>query len=296
LTENRDPDAPGPEPENVADTGDKPAGRLLFQFFVVPAFIIAIAVFVFWLFGTIAVDKKDAGELLTEVRTGSRNQRWQSAFELTRRLPALSDPVQRAAFASEAIKAYEGAASDDPRVRRYLALVLGRLGEPRAVPLLEKALEESDGETRLYALWALAMIGDPASAPKVRPLLEADDPGLRKTAAYAVGRMEDADAVPALKRLLADAVTDVRWNAALALANLDDPAGRDVLVAMTHRDSLAKVPGLTPEQQEDAILNALRGLVLLGDPEAARAGERLAASDPSLRVRREVPKVLGGAR
>jgi len=275
--------------------GGTPAGRLLVQFFLIPLFIVAVAVFVFWLFGTVAIDKKNAADLLTDVRTGSLNQRWQAAFELSRRLPKVDDPAARAAFTSQAMKAFEEAGGDDPRVRRYLALVLGRLGEPRAVPLLERSLDDKDAETRLYALWALALIGDPASAPKVRPLLDSEDAGIRKTAAFAAGRMEDGEAIPGLKRLLGDASVDVRWNAALALATLEDPAGRDVLVQMTDRASLARVPGLLAEQQDDAILNGLRGLVLLKDPHAFPIGERLKSKDPSLRVRREAPKVVAGA-
>ena len=288
--------ASAPEPEDDEPAGGStPAGRLLVQFFLIPLFIVAIAVFVFWLFGSVAIDKKNAAELLTDVRTGSRNQRWQSAFELSRRLPPLSDPAARSAFAEQTIQAFEGAAGDDPRVRRYLALVMGRLGDARAVPILERALEDKDEETRLYALWGLALIGNPSSAAKVRPLLESADAGIRKTAAFAAGRMEDGEAIPQLTRLLGDPAVDVRWNAALALATLEDPAGRDVLVKMTTRDDLAKTPGLTSDQQDDAILNGLRGLVLLKDPEAARIGERLKASDPSLRVRNEVAKILGGA-
>ena len=60
------------------------------------------------------------------------------------------------------MKAFEGAEADDPRVRRYLTLVLGRLGDPQAVPLLEGALADKDADTRLYAIWALGAVGDPA--------------------------------------------------------------------------------------------------------------------------------------
>lgn len=269
-----------------------PAGRLLVQFFLVPFLVVGVAVFVFWLFGVVAVDRKEASELLSDVRTGSRNQRWQSAFELTRRLPALKDPAKRSAFADEALRVWAGAENDDPRVRRYLALVLGRLGEPKAVPTLEQALEAKDPETRLYALWSLAMIADPASAPKVRPLLSSEDAGIRKTAAYALGRMEDAEAVPALEKLLEDGVLDVRWNAALALAALDDASGRDVLLSMTNRAQLDANPSLSSDQRDDALLNGLKGLVLLEDPRARAIGERLAASDGSLRVRRDAPQIL----
>jgi HEAT repeat protein len=273
-----------------------PAGRLLVQFFLIPAFVVGIAVFVFWLFGTLAVDRKTPAELLSDVRTGSRNQRWQAAFELTKKLPALKDPAEKAAFSAAAMRAFAGADADDPRVRRYLTLVLGRLGDPKAVPLLEGALSDKDAETRLYALWALALVGDPKSAPKVRPLLESEDPGVRKTAAFAAGRMEDGEAVPALKRLLADPVTDVRWNAALALATLDDRSGKDVLAGMCDRAALRATPGLSAEQQEDALLNGLRGLALLRDADAQTLGRRLAETDPSLRVRREAKKILEAPR
>ena len=283
-----------PPLEEIPSSSPTPAGRLLVQFFVIPFFVVGVAIFVFWLFGAIAVDRKSAAELLNDVRTGSRNQRWQSAFELTKKLPALTDPKERAAFSAAALHAYEGAGNDDPRVRRYLTLVLGRLGDPKAVPLLEGALDDKDAETRLYALWALALIGNPSSAARVRPLLGSEDAGIRKTAAYAAGRMEDGEAIPGLKKLLSDPVTDVRWNAALALATLDDRAGRDVLVAMCDRERLRGTPGLSAEQQEDALLNGLRGLVLLQDPAAAALGGRMVDADPSLRVRREARKILLG--
>jgi HEAT repeat protein len=230
------------------------------------------------------------------VRTGSRNQRWQAAFELTKKLPALTNPAEKAAFSAAAIQAFEGAGADDPRVRRYLTLVLGRIGDPNSVPLLEGALDDKDAETRLYALWALALVGDPKSASKVRPLLESEDPGVRKTAAFAAGRMEDGDAVPQLRRLLSDAVLDVRWNAALALATLDDSSGKDVLLGMCDRAALRQTPGLSADQQEDALLNGLRGLVLLKDANARSLGQRMVDADPSLRVRQEARKILEARR
>src|SRR5664279_6071249 len=84
------PQPPDPPFEENLSSSPTPAGRLLVQFFVIPLFVVGVAVFVFWLFGAIAVDRKNATELLNDVRTGSRNQRWQSAFELTKKLPALT--------------------------------------------------------------------------------------------------------------------------------------------------------------------------------------------------------------
>src|SRR6185295_4601553 len=109
------PEAPRPDLE-ADEPVATPAGRLLVQFFIVPFLVVVVAVGVFWLFGALAVDRKNAGELLQDVKTGSRNQRWQAAFELTRKLPTLTDPAARATFTAEAVKVYEGAENDDPRV------------------------------------------------------------------------------------------------------------------------------------------------------------------------------------
>ena len=49
------PQPPSSEPLGESSSSATPAGRLLVQFFLIPAFVVGVAVFVFWLFGTIAV-------------------------------------------------------------------------------------------------------------------------------------------------------------------------------------------------------------------------------------------------
>ena len=228
-----------------------PAGRLLVQFFLIPAFVVGVAVFVFWLFGALAVDRKTPAELLSDVRTGSRNQRWQAAFELTKKLPALTDPTEKAAFSAAAIKAFEGAENDDPRVRRYLTLVLGRLGDPRRSRSSRGALDDKDPETRLYALWALALDREPevgrrgcgrSSSPRT--------PASGRRRRSRPDGWRTARPCPRSEKLLADPVTDVRWNAALALATLDDASGprrprRDV----RSRSACARRPASRPSSR-----------------------------------------------
>src|SRR5215210_5563541 len=128
-------------PEQIAGApaSEEPAVRqstpfLVLQFFIFPLSIVAVCVAVFVIFGMIASEGKGASEHLTEVRTGGANRRWQAAFELAKVLqagkdPALTDP----AFTGEVVKVFEEASGDDPRVRRYLALALGRLGNRQAV-------------------------------------------------------------------------------------------------------------------------------------------------------------------
>ena len=122
----------------------------------------------FVIFGLIASEGKGPRQYLDEVRTGSANRRWQAAFELTKVLQAHKDPALKdARFVDEAVRTFRESAGDDPRVRRYLALALGRLGDRRAVPALLEAAKDSaangphaDPETQIYAVWALGAIGD----------------------------------------------------------------------------------------------------------------------------------------
>ena len=168
---------------------------LVLQFFIFPLSIVAVCVAVFVVFGMIASEGKGAREHLADVRTGGANRRWQAAFELAKVLQAGKDPALKdPAFTAEVAKVFDEAAGDDPRVRRYLALALGRIGDRRAVPALLKAVDDAgadgsraDPETQVYAVWALGVIGDPQAVPRLVALARSDDPGLRKAAVHALG-------------------------------------------------------------------------------------------------------------
>ena len=107
---------------------------------------------------------------------------------------------------------------------------------------------------------------------------------MRKMAAYVLGRLGRKEAVPRLRVLLEDSATDVRWNAAIALASLGDPSGLPVLHTMIDRTSLARL-SLTGDQVEAAMVNALKALALLRNPESLALIQRIAQNDPNLRVR-----------
>jgi hypothetical protein len=71
----------------------------------------------------------------------------------------------------------------------------------------------------------------------------------------------------------------------LALARLGDASGQPVLEQMLDRRLLAQVPDITPEQQEDAMISALNALVALDAEIEDAVLDRLAADDPSYKVR-----------
>jgi HEAT repeat protein len=299
------PDGPAPEEQPRQTTP-----FLVLQFFVFPLAIVAVCVAVFVIFGLIAGESRGARDYLAEVRGGSANRRWQAAFELSKVLQARKDPaLSEPRFAEEAVRLFRESGTDDPRVRRYLALALGRLGDARAVPALLEAVEEGaakerpvDPETQVYAVWALGAIGDASALPKLVALAGGPDPGLRKAAVHALGAFAGEVAQAALVKALGDATEDVRWNAAVALARRGEPRAAPILLEMMDRTHLADLDrrlrerglpdGLTPEQREEAILQAVAAAAVLPSPALRSALERLRDTDENLKVREAARRAL----
>src|SRR5437868_9898197 len=158
----------------------------------------------------------------------------------------MADPKVRAdrALAPALVKAFEASKDDDPRVRRYLALAIGRLDPPlppNAVADLTAALDDIDSEARITAIWALGSSGDVAVVPRLQPLYESSDPGIRKMAVYALGALPGDAQLITLRTALADSAPDVRWNAAVALARHGSHEGVGVLRQMLDRSYVEQI-------------------------------------------------------
>jgi len=276
-------ESPGnlPPPQEPKDT----PMRLVLGLFLVPLLVVVLCVAVFIGFGWIAYEGHGVNDYVNDLRSYFPNRRWQAAYELSKILAADPNALQAAPGALADARRLFVEEKDDPRVRQYLALVLGRSHDKDALPLLVQAAREGDSELRIYALWGLGALGDARAREPLVQALADPDAGIRKTAAFALGGLGDRSAAPALEPLLNDPTADVRWNAALSLARLGSGAGAPVLEQMLDRQRLAAVPGITPEQQEDAMISAVAALAATQGERALPLLERLAASDPSLKVR-----------
>jgi len=297
MSEPSEPAAPpsAGEPPEAPERQTTPF--LVLQFFIFPMAIVAVCVTVFVIFGLIASEGRGARDYLGEVRSGSATRRWQAAFELSKILQTNRDvALKDERFVPEIVALFDESANDDPRVRRYLAVALGRIGDRRAVAPLLKVLEkpDADPETLVYSVWALGSIGDPQAVPSLLKLATSEDAGVRKAVVHALGALPSAETRTALEGSLGDAVDDVRWNAAIALAREGDAAAKPVLLQMLDRSHLARAPGLTPEQEEEALLQAIGATPKLIDADFRDALERLRRDDSSLRVREAARVTLEG--
>ena len=259
---------------------------------LVPLFLLLLVAIVIYLFGWMSLDRRDAFELLEETRASSGERRALTAFELSR-LESYDLPAgQRGRFLQEIESLLQNEAGGDARVRRALAIVLGRTAQPSSVPVLLEAAEDPDSETQIYVLWALGAIADPRALDTLVAHLRSEDSGVRKTAAFALGELNDPRAEAPLRVALQDSKPDVTWNAAISLARLGDESALPTLLAILSPGK----PGENPSsgQQEELRINVIRALKGIRTDAVREALRRVADSDPSARVRSEALMALEG--
>jgi HEAT repeat protein len=281
-------------PQSGTSSSDIPkesSRTILFQFVVFPLGIVAIAVAIFFLFGRMASDEQTIPDYLNEVRSGGRRERWQAAYQLSQ-LINVGEAKKYPNLVNDVARVYDQAKHDDPRIRQYLSMVLGNLGDRRATPLLMDALKDRAPETRIYAALALGRLRDPAAVPLLIEVFSTDERDVRKAAAYALGEIGDPRAVEALTPALQDPIADVRYNAAIALARFGDTRSIGVIREMLDRKRLDNVAGMRPEQKEETILAAIPALVKIAPEEASAMLGPLAKSDESMRVRSAATEAL----
>jgi hypothetical protein len=275
---------------------DKSDWKVVLQFFVVPLALVAVLVTVF--FGlqvlrsrhpdprTTLVDLKSTGGFL--LPWVGDPKRWQSGYDLSLLLRS-GEGVSDVPLLPEMAAAFrEARRNDDLKLRRYLALALGRTGDARAVAALSEGLEDPDDETSLYCAWGLMQVG---GAPALTVLRQAAashaDAGVRKMAVFALGQLGDRDGADALRRALVDSDADVRLNAAIALARVGDAAGEPVLIEILERftTEVAAQQTIAEPRDDSPALNAIRALSLLRGERARAALERAARSAASEEIR-----------
>jgi HEAT repeat protein len=295
------------------------APALAVQFFLIPLAVIAMTGAVYLGFRSMVSDRRVARDYLAEVQNGGAERRWPAAYELSR---LMDDPAVRAdtSLGPALVAAFERATDDDPRVRRYLALAIGRLDPPwppNAVEILANSLTEPDravaqdwlsrltgwsesdlGEVRISAIWALGASGDPAVTRRLQPLYESSDAGIRKMVVYALGALPGDEQLATLRLALQDSMPDVRWNAAIALARHGDGQGAGVIRQMLDRDYVEQTVKREVRQDADVdpiadvMISGLRAAAALKDERLREPIAALSQQDRSMKVRQAALEAL----
>ena len=277
------------------------APALSVQFFLIPLAVVAVVVAVYGGFRLMVADERSPEEYLNEIRNGGRDRRWPAAYELARIMGQPETEAQFPELGAALVRAFLDSEGDDPRVRRYLALAVGRLESPPAetAAALTAALDDPDSETVISVIWALASLGDASVAPRIAEMYQSQDAGVRKMVVYALGVTPDSGAHTTLRTALNDPVPDVQWNAAVSLSRHGDGRGVTVLGRMLDRDYVSRQ--VTPSETlidpvSEVMISGLRAVAALG---ATSSGGHLrspiadlAAADKSLKVRQVAMETL----
>jgi HEAT repeat protein len=280
------------------------APALAVQFFLIPLAVVGVTILVYVGFRSLLTDQRSPQDYLLEIQTGGTTRRWPAAYELSR---LMADPQVRAdrALGPALVKAFELAKDDDPRVRQYLALALGRLDPPlpdRAIADLKVALNDPDSEARIMAIWALGSSGDGSVVPELQPLYASPDAGIRKMVVYALGALPGDGQIATLRTALEDPAPDVRWNAAVALARHGNHESVPVLHQMLDRAYVEETvkrtsrPDADQDPVADVMISGLRALAALKDTSLRAPVEELSQQDRSMKVRQaalEALRVMG---
>jgi HEAT repeat protein len=127
-------------------------------------------------------------------------------------------------------------------VRKYAVIMLGRIGDSRAIEELSMTIYDLHHEVGKAAAETLAKFG----APTVNIFIEAlshPEPEIRKNSLIALSKIQDARVAPVLIEMLGDPAKDVQKQALLAIGVLRDsraiPALQEIILNRADREMSA---------------------------------------------------------
>lgn len=302
-------EVPSPRPAELTEEKSK-FSTLAVQLVVIPLAVVLFCVALGGLFVWLTAEHKGLDDYLNALRASSGEQRtqqaqyllnyiqdskrWQGIFDVTAQISADRDQflAKNPRAVADIVQVFNESKGQDPRTRRYLALVLGLLGDRAAVTPLRDGLNDSDVETVKNCVWALGRMGDDDSALRIIELTHHDESSVRLMAVYVLGSMKNPKARSVLAASLNDPDELVKWNAAFGLANKGDAAAWDVLVRLLDKEYVDRVTQLMPREGRPLAENIQRYRVAAVvwvtklDPTKARPLlEKMSTSEMDLQVR-----------
>ena len=273
-------------PETPEEPQRSTLGVIVHSFFIVPFLIAVVCSLLFIAVRMLTSEQKTAFDYLEDIRIGGATKRWVSAFELSKILASPGSVPDEERFIAEMISAFEGAREkhDDSRVQEYLALAMGRTGDPEYLDPLVAALDDADANLLLSAIYALGMLQDERAVSNLQPYLEHSSARIRSITVVALASVGNPAVIPLLKGTLSDAEPNVRWGAAIGLAQLGDASGKETLLELLDPNYLSQFKAVDAREKSDLRVKTVEAATLLNDEEVRRQIEVL-SQDDDMKVR-----------
>ena len=255
--------------------------------------ITIVGLMFFFMFKVLTYETNSPIDYLTDVQYGAASKRWQAAYELSKLLSNPEFVPLDNNFHNRMIAVYKHSIHDDPMVRMYLALAMGRTknsiyGEP-----LMQGLKDKDKGSRVAAIKALGNLAYIQSINRLSEYTELDkSEEERLSATISLGNMGIQSVTPILKRLLNDEEPNIRWDAAIALAKLGDRSGSKVIDNLLDRKYYNQFKEVDAEEEVQAILVAIQASNKIPSEKFVTNLLKLATLDHNMEIRDNAIKTL----
>ena len=213
--------------------------------------------------------ERDVESCIEDLSSPDSRVRSRASYELVRIGPAAVD----------ALLALAATGSDS---LRYISVqILGRIGDPRALPAIRRLVDDRNSHVRRRAILALGEMRDSGTTTElIAVLLDDERSELRAAAAESLGNLGHDGAVPSLIQALQDSAVAVRKQGVVALHQLGTPAAQAAVVqALRDPDETVRFVAAQAVGQRRVF--------------AARDLLRAALGDTSIWVRAEAARSLG---
>ena len=266
---------------------------LFYSFFLIPLMVTVIGVLFFMVVRFVTFESGNPQEYLTQIKIGSASKRWQSAYELSKILSNPDKLPLDEQFKNSLISTFEHSLHDDPKVRMYLALAMGRTGDDTYGESLMTALNDDSAEIVTAATQALGLIQyTPAVAQLSMMATSSEFQAVRLASAISLGQIGDESSLPLLKNLLNDEEANIRWDAAIALAKMGNNSGSSIINSLLNRSYYKNFKEIDSWETEKAILVAIQVSSQLGGEKFKLNLLTLAKEDPNMEIRNAALKTL----
>ncbi len=286
-----DENKPGNKQELKPQNAPKsPAASHMLWFFLVPAFA-----FLGWATYQLVSgysSKKVESTLVEKARAiekgRSDGDRWKAAYALAEELLKKSKegsyqklPETERKEILEALNSLMVQFKEDSRLKKYLILTAGRLGDMQALPLVKSGLSDKDADLRFYSAWGYleTLAANPSAIQKadlleVRAWLKSDDTAFKKIAASFLVQ-KDPEGLSEVLLLLKDKDKEVRWNTSVALASVGRGEGSNGLKEIFDLTNLRDFGFRSAKDMEQLLRAAKVAALKLNDTEVIQKMEAL---------------------
>ena len=178
-------------------------------------------------------------DLVRELQSKTFGNRWIAAFELSKLVAGQGIPPSEVPWLVENLASIYRSTADH-RTRNFIILTFGALKHPRAVPLLELALNDPDKNVVFNAIVAVGNLPPTMGIhwPKLMDKTKSPDEGIRHAAILALAAKKVPGAQAFIEPRLQDESISVRYAAALALVQYRSEKAiemiREILLRETH--------------------------------------------------------------